>query len=330
MSGPPYPPPPADPSAAPPTSAEIVGIINGNVLTVSAVKSGSVAVGQALADTNGAVSAGTIITGLGTGTGNVGTYIVNTAQTTPSLAIHATMLFNYWSTIISQYANSPILTQLISNFFQYIDQTANLNNFYDFIWNIDTAVGYGLDVWGRIVGVTRTLNVATGKFLGFAEASTISADPFGQSPLFNGQPLTTNFSLVDNSYRTLILAKALANISNGSIPAINQLLLNLFPGRGNCFVADGRNMTLAFTFNFPLTPVEAAIVQQSGILPKSVGVSASFIIVGVTSLTGLPFNTYDWPNPRSGPAFPTSLRTFLRRGGTPTGGAGIPPGGATG
>ena len=35
--------------------------------------------------------------------------------------------FNYLRTIISQYANSEILTRLIANMDAYIDQTANLN-----------------------------------------------------------------------------------------------------------------------------------------------------------------------------------------------------------
>ncbi len=40
-----------------------------------------------------------------------------------------------------------------------IDPTADLNAFYDLVWNVATAQGWGLDVWGRIVGVTRNLNI---------------------------------------------------------------------------------------------------------------------------------------------------------------------------
>ena len=70
--------------------------------------------------------------------------------------------FNFWDTIISQYANSAILTQLIANMDAYLDQTENFDNFFDDIWNIDTAQGYGLDLWGRILGVTRYVTVGTG------------------------------------------------------------------------------------------------------------------------------------------------------------------------
>jgi hypothetical protein len=186
--------------------------------------------------------------------------------------------FDYWSTVISQYANSPVITQLVANFSAYVDQTINLENFYDLVFNVDTAQGYGLDVWGKIVGVSRTLHiVGSQKYFGFDEATPISADPFGQSPLFSGAQLTSNFDLSDAAYRTLIFAKALSNISDGSIPSINQILLNLFPHRGNCYVTDGLDMTMTYTFAFVLTPVELAIVSQSGVLPKPTGVSSTIV-----------------------------------------------------
>jgi len=185
--------------------------------------------------------------------------------------------FDFWTTVISQYANSPVLTQLISDFADYVDQTQNFDDFYDLVWNVDTAQGHGLDVWGRIVDVRRTLHIPTpGTFFGFEEA--VGAEPFGQAPFFSGDPLTTNFDLSDTAFRTLIFAKALANISDGSIPSINQMLLNLFPNRGNAYVTDGLNMSMTYTFGFSLSPVEFAIVSQSGVLPKPVGVSATVVV----------------------------------------------------
>lgn len=186
--------------------------------------------------------------------------------------------FDWWSTIISQYANSPIMTTLIGDFFDCVDQTANMDAFFDLIWNVDTAQDYGLDVWGRIVGVVRTLNVVEdGKYLGFEESTSISADPFNQSPFYSGAPTTSNFALSDASFRTLIFAKALANITDCSIPSLNQILLSLFPNRGNAFVTDDGGMAMTYTFNFALTPVEAAIVTQSGVLPKPTGVTVSYV-----------------------------------------------------
>jgi hypothetical protein len=181
--------------------------------------------------------------------------------------------FDFWSTIISQYANSDVLTTLIGNFNDYLDQTANMENFFDFIWNVNTAQGYGLDIWGKIVDVSRVLRiVGDTRYLGFEQALPDS-DPFNQSSFFAGATLTSNFSLSDAAYRALIFAKALFNITDGSIPSINQILLNLFPNRGNCYVIDNLDMSMIYKFNFILTPVELAIVQQSGALPKPTGVS---------------------------------------------------------
>lgn len=186
--------------------------------------------------------------------------------------------FDFWDTIISQYANSPTITALIESFFDCVDQTNNMSDFFDNVMNIETAQGQGLDVWGRIVGVSRTLQLPQSeKFFGFEEQSGVTVSPFNQSAFFSGESLTNNFQLSDQAYRALILAKAFANISDGSVPSLNKLLLNLFPNRGNCFVTDDGDMTMTYTFNFPLSPVEAAIVIQSGVLPKPAGVTMTIV-----------------------------------------------------
>lgn len=186
---------------------------------------------------------------------------------------------NVEQTIISQYANSPTLVQLIKNVNTYIDPAANIELFYDQVWNIDTAVKYGLDVWGRIVGVQRVLQVATGAvYFGFAEANDPADDaPFDIAPFYAGETATNNYSLTDDSFRTLIFAKALLNITDGSIPSINQILMNLFGSQGNCWVTDGLNMTMTYTFAFSLSAVDYAIVSQSGVLPRPPGVNASIV-----------------------------------------------------
>lgn len=184
--------------------------------------------------------------------------------------------FDVWTTIISQYANAATLTQLLQNFASYVDQTENLDDFFDLIWNVDSAQGIGLDIWGRIVDVSRVLPLPGDQpYLGFQEASEPLFVGFNQAPWYSGQPVTTNFTLSDSAYRVLIFAKALANICDGSVKAINQLLLNLFPNQGNCYVVDNGDMTMVYKFDFILTPVQLSIVQNSGVLPKPVGVRAS-------------------------------------------------------
>ena len=182
--------------------------------------------------------------------------------------------FDVWNTVISQYANSEALTALITSFNAAMDQTENFDSLFDNIWNLNTAVGYGLDVWGRILGVTRVVQIAgTAQFFGFEEANAYT---FNQASFFSLVPATTNYNLSDSAYRTLLFAKAATNITNAAIPAINAILLSLFPGRGTCYVADGENMTMTYTFNFPLTEVETAIVTTKNVLPAPVGVQVLY------------------------------------------------------
>lgn len=65
-------------------SASFTGSISGTTLTVSAVASGTLAVGQTISDVTGNIIVGTTITGLGTGSGGTGTYTVSSSQTVGS------------------------------------------------------------------------------------------------------------------------------------------------------------------------------------------------------------------------------------------------------
>ena len=65
-----------------PSSAQFIGSVSGTTLTVTLMKSGTIAVGQQLFGLG--VTPETIITALGTGTGGTGTYTINLSQTEPS------------------------------------------------------------------------------------------------------------------------------------------------------------------------------------------------------------------------------------------------------
>jgi len=71
--------------------ANFVGSIAGNILTVTAINSGAIALGQFMSGTG--ITAGTTITGFGTGAGGnvneIGTYTVSISQTVASTTISA-------------------------------------------------------------------------------------------------------------------------------------------------------------------------------------------------------------------------------------------------
>lgn len=195
-------------------------------------------------------------------------------------------MIDFQKTIISQFANSPTIVGLVTNMNAYIDQTANFQAFYDFVWNVNTAQGFGLDIWGRIVDVSRNLKIiAPVTNFGFQDGLTDYA-PFGQAPFYAGVPATSTYTLSDDAYRTLILAKALANISATTSQALNQLLKNLFPNRGRCYVNDMGGMAMRYTFEFYLQPYEVAIVTNSGALPHGAGVSVSILQIQLPFVFG--------------------------------------------
>ena len=173
-------------------------------------------------------------------------------------------------TVLSQYYNSPTLMAMIESF----------ND------DIETAVGYGLDVWGQIVGVSRYLQISASNYFGFDESVTTptlttGAQPFNQAPFSLGVAATSTYALADAQYRRLILVKAAANISNLSIPSINALLQAEFGTSdgtnpyGDAYVIDSGGMAFQYHLTFVPSAVQIAIINNSGVFPRPAGVSVS-------------------------------------------------------
>lgn len=191
-------------------------------------------------------------------------------------------MINVEQTIISQYGNSATITQLIAGMNEHIDPRADIDLFFDYVWNVETAQGFGLDIWGRIVNISRELTIpADPDYFGFSDALPGSF-PFGEQPFYDETAVTTqNYRLSDDAYRSLILVKALANISSTNAPSVNRLLQNLFQERGRVYVNDLGNMQLRYTFEFTLTSYEFAIMTQSHVLPRPAGVNAMILTTEV-------------------------------------------------
>jgi hypothetical protein len=150
---------------------------------------------------------------------------------------------NVLQTVVSQWGNSPTILALIESFNAAVDPSGDIDNFLTHVWQVDTAQGVFLDnVWGRIVGVTRTIPTS---------------------------PVTV---LTDAQFLELILLKALANISRDSSYSINTLLLDWMAGRGRAYVNDLGNMEIRYMFEFALEPFEIDIITQSGIFLRPAGV----------------------------------------------------------
>lgn len=196
-------------------------------------------------------------------------------------------VFDVDATVISQYANSPTILAMVADFAQYFDPTTNIQDFYLDVWNIDTASGFGLDIWGRILGVSRVVQIpgSTNDF-GFQNSDVPPDwenfgnvnDPTVGGPFFAGQVIGNSYKLNDDSYRVLLLTKAMANISATTAPALNALITNLFPGRGKCYTQDDGGMQMHYIFKFTLSTIELAILTNSGVLSHPAGVGVSITV----------------------------------------------------
>jgi len=220
-----------------------------------------------------------------------------------------------WESVISQYANSPTILSILDSWSESIDQAINIDNFSRLVWDVSTAEGYGLDVWGRIVNISRTLQLSqqlTGPRFGFtvnAGSGTQTWKEFNQAPFFSGfdQASSVNYVLPDFEYRRLIMAKAYANISRATTQDYNYLLRYLFPNRGDCYVVDNLDMTISLVFKFILDPFEVAMLQQSGVFKLPTGVGFNVAVSSLKKLkfyeAGLPlqnFNSTTTTNPDAG------------------------------
>lgn len=184
-------------------------------------------------------------------------------------------MFEWHQTLYSQYANSPVILAMLDRFSTAVNPKELFDRFYSEVWNIPTATTWGLDVWGRIVGVQRVIAVSSNNYFGFNEAGTLSSEPFGQAPFYPGYDSIDSVSLDNNAFRQLIYAKCAANIWDGSIPGYNLVLRLLFPSNAP-YIQDNQNMTMTIVLGFTPTPVQQAILFNTNVLPRPTAVAINF------------------------------------------------------
>lgn len=191
---------------------------------------------------------------------------------------------DYSRTLMRQYDHSAALQALLASFHDWVDLDRFTAAFLRDVWDISTARGFGLDIWGRILGQSRYLQVAAEPDDNFGfDASPDPGDtnwkPFNVAPFYTTGPSgATSFALDDDSFRQLLLIKAAANIASCDAPSLNALLRALFGHRGPAFVEYDLNqpMVLTYVLDFFPTNVERTIIE-SGLVPVPAGMEARIV-----------------------------------------------------
>lgn len=165
--------------------------------------------------------------------------------------------------IQSQYSASVRIVSILESCREHILPDADIVSFFNNIFNVETAVGYGLDVWGNIVGVSRFIQ-------DWQNASTI-------------------YTLNDEDFRKVLFFKAAANIMDSTMYSMNYLLHNLYP-EYNCYIRLSSNyqadsngvyhdlnpMVIEYVFfDSELTDLEKSIFMTVGDFNRGAGVQFS-------------------------------------------------------
>lgn len=183
---------------------------------------------------------------------------------------------NYPETLLAQFGNSPVLLAMIDSFNDAVDPADTIDTWYDMVWNIETAATFGLQVWGRIVGVTNVIDLppsGTSPAFGYNEGGDPTVlTPYNNAPFYAGPPPAQATTVANYVFRNMIFAKAYANVTDRSIPTMNQGLQLLFPTRPNANVSDDGNMVATYNFYSELDDWEVAIIKQSSVVPSPTGV----------------------------------------------------------
>lgn len=153
--------------------------------------------------------------------------------------------------IQSQYSASPVMLKLMNSFQEQLDPSADIETFYENIFDIHSASGWGLDNWGRILNITRLVE---------DDDITITLD--------------------DKPYRLLLLYKALANISPSNAESLNHLLNELLnTGAGDfggdlrkSYVLEVDTMVIRWVFEDFMDSIHKAIFKKAGTLARGAGV----------------------------------------------------------
>lgn len=155
--------------------------------------------------------------------------------------------------IFWQYNNAPAINSLVNSKQSWynINQTQYWLDWVNNVLNINTANDYGLAIWGILLGIPRTY-------------------------LVDGE----NVSLTTNQFRTVILARLKLLRMRGTVPEINSLLKFLFGKYGKAYVVDNHDMTMTYRFNFNLSNLQLAVLQNVTLLPRPAGVKAIIVTLG--------------------------------------------------
>lgn len=183
--------------------------------------------------------------------------------------------------MISQYANSPKFVALVNSLRGVFNNAKLISDWFNIVYNIKTAKGFGLDIWGKILNQGRNFtytNQTTGVQTNYYLEGELTVD----GTVFSAEE-------IEEIYRKVLFMKAMSLITNATEKSLNELLQFYFEGR-RVYVIQYDTMKLRYVFEVPVNKLEKSIFT-SGLLPKPTGVGATFEYLPKNSYFGFYVNS---------------------------------------
>ena len=170
--------------------------------------------------------------------------------------------------MIAQYANSPVLVSLDNGFKTLFDDSLFTTNWYNVVFNLKTASGYGLDVWGKILNRSRNFTYNGTEYY-LQGAQTIGGISYTEEQM-------------DNLYRMVLQITAMRYIGNASVSYINKILNTVLSsfnyGRAYCY--EYGVMQIRYVIEFYADDVFKAIFETLNLHPTGVLTSYEYLPLG--------------------------------------------------
>jgi len=184
---------------------------------------------------------------------------------------------NLMRNVLWQYDSAERLIAWIQNKQYFLDENHETfwNNWIADVFNIDSSNEFGLAVWAIILDVPLLINEPivnpNKEGWGFGEFR----ENFNNGN-FNISGTGAQFLSVEQR-RLVLKMRYQYLVSSGTVPEINQILVNAFGALGDVWVIDNQDMTIVYNFDFVIPPWVEFVMENLNVVPTPSGVSHTIV-----------------------------------------------------
>ncbi len=184
---------------------------------------------------------------------------------------------NLMRALLWQYNDALKLQSLLESKQAWYDLNyqAFWDNWYDDVFNLETANEFGLSVWAIIlqlpIVVEQTLPVPSRPPFGFDEYRR----NFNRGNFYTGREDVNILTVADA--RIALRLRYYQLTCRPTVPEINKILSIIFADYGLAWVDDNNNMTMTYNLTFQLSNNLKSLIEGNDLLMRPSGVGATYI-----------------------------------------------------